>query len=158
MKLTCLALACLGISSPLIAVPQDARVVAADGEPTLWTPEARLEREHRVQLALGLNYGLMDGLSMVAGLDMMYDEDDLPSILHVLKSAQGDLNAGDVREATSVRQGIEAFLNGGAFLQALWTPIADLLSLTGGVRPLRPHRQGEPLVGGTRKTGKRGVD
>ena len=102
------------------------------GSDTHW-----VRREFRYQggeMGLNLGWKLLESLSLTAGLDVLYDENDVPSNLHVLKLDVESLLAGDVREATSTRQGIQAFVNGGAYLQALWTPIERWLSLTGGLR------------------------
>ena len=96
-----------------------------------------VERRFRYQggeLHLGAHYQALPSLSFVAGLGVMYDEELLPSYLHVLKSRVGSQQPGDVRESTSTRAGIEAFINPDAFLQVAWTPLEKTLSLTGGVR------------------------
>ena len=96
-----------------------------------------VERQFRYQggeLSLGTTWLALSSLTLVSGLGIIYDEERLPSNLHVLKLDVGTLSAGEVRESTSTRQGIKAFLNPGGFVQAVWSPLEETLSLTGGVR------------------------
>jgi iron complex outermembrane receptor protein len=96
-----------------------------------------VERRFRFQggeLNLGARWQPLASLGFVAGLGIAYDEELLPSYLHVLKARVGDQMPGDVRESTSTRAGIEAFVNPGAYLQVAWTPFEQTLSLTGGLR------------------------
>ncbi|HOX45532.1 MAG TPA: TonB-dependent receptor [Myxococcota bacterium] len=96
-----------------------------------------VERKYRYQggeLHLGAQYQALPSLAFVAGVGVIYDEELLPSYLHVLKTKVGSLEPGDVRESTSTHAGIEAFLNPDAYLQVSWTPIEKTLSLTGGIR------------------------
>lgn len=72
-------------------------------------------------------------LQLVLGASLVYDDEDLPSVLHVLKQDAGGLSAGDVREQTSTRQGRTQLVNPGALLQAHWKPLPRL-GVTGGVR------------------------
>ncbi len=72
-------------------------------------------------------------LTLVLASSLTYDDEQLPSILHVLKSAASGLKEGDVRESTSTRQGHRQLINPGALFQTLWTPTRGL-SFTGGVR------------------------
>lgn len=73
-------------------------------------------------------------LTLVMGTEVIYDMEDLPSSLHVLKTASGELSPGEVLESNSTRQGEADFLNFGAFGQAILSPIEKYLSLVGGVR------------------------
>ena len=75
-----------------------------------------------------------DAWTLVTGLDFTYDDEQLPSVLHVLMADSPPLLAGDVREATSTRQGRELFLNPGAYLHGVYVAIPDALSLTAGLR------------------------
>ncbi len=96
-----------------------------------------VERKFRYQggeLNLGARWQALESLGFVAGLGIGYDEELLPSYLHVLKTEVGNQSPGDIRESTSTRAGIEAFVNPGAYLQVVWTPIEKQLSLTGGIR------------------------
>lgn len=72
-------------------------------------------------------------LSLLAGTDVMFDREQLPSNLHILKLATGGLDAGDVREETSTRQGKLSLFNAGLRLQLNWTA-RESLTATGGVR------------------------
>ena len=96
-----------------------------------------VERKFRYQggeLNLGARYQALESLGFVAGLGIGYDEELLPSYLHVLKTEVGGQSPGDIRESTSTHAGIEAFVNPGAYLQVVWTPIEKQLGLTGGIR------------------------
>ncbi|HZH04976.1 MAG TPA: TonB-dependent receptor [Myxococcaceae bacterium] len=73
-------------------------------------------------------------LTAVAGVGLIYDREQLPSIVRVLKVRSGDLSPGDTIEASAIRQGKRNFINPGAYLQALWTPMGARYELVGGFR------------------------
>jgi iron complex outermembrane receptor protein len=86
------------------------------------------------ELRLGATTELLDGLTAVGGVEYVYDLEQLPSTLHILKADTDDLDAGDVRASTSTVQPNQAFINPGAYAQLHWLAIERLLTLTGGVR------------------------
>jgi iron complex outermembrane receptor protein len=83
---------------------------------------------------LELQWRLPRSITLVAGVGQIVDNEQLPSNLRILKEDAGGLKAGDVVESSSVRQGEKLFLNTGLYLQALWTPIKQYLTLTAGLR------------------------
>jgi iron complex outermembrane receptor protein len=83
---------------------------------------------------LELRWRAPRSLTFVAGVGQIVDDEQLPSDLRILKQDTGTLKAGDVVESSSVRQGSKLFLNTGLYLQALWTPIKQYLTLTAGFR------------------------
>ncbi|NMB76669.1 MAG: TonB-dependent receptor [Myxococcales bacterium] len=86
------------------------------------------------EVSLGARYQPIPSLQLMAGTDLFYDDEALPSMLHVLQLSVGGLKAGDIRESTSVRQGHKALFNPGAYLQALWQSEGGRIGLTGGFR------------------------
>jgi outer membrane receptor for ferrienterochelin and colicins len=70
-------------------------------------------------------------LRIVAGGSAFVDDEQLPSRIGVAKEAS---DAGQPGDAISVRQGRKTFLNTGAYLQGMWSPLGGLLSVTGGLR------------------------
>jgi iron complex outermembrane receptor protein len=71
---------------------------------------------------------------LVAGADTLVDDELLPSRIGVSKQPNASAPTGEVIETISVYQGHRRFFNSGAYLQAIWNPLDDLLSVTGGVR------------------------
>jgi outer membrane receptor protein involved in Fe transport len=78
-------------------------------------------------------WSVTPGLTLLAGTDFMFDREQLPSNLHILKVPTDDLDAGEVREETSTRQGKLSLINTGLRLQADWAALTAL-TLTGGLR------------------------
>lgn len=72
-------------------------------------------------------------LRAVSSVELIADREDLPSVLHVLKSRMGGQEPGSVREATSIRQGTKWLLNPGGYIQLVWQANRNI-SLTGGLR------------------------
>jgi len=73
-------------------------------------------------------------LSLLAGLSLLWDDEQKLSTLRVIKTGVGAYAAGQVDEAASQRQGRETFINPGATLQLVWKPFDQKLGLTGGLR------------------------
>jgi outer membrane receptor for ferrienterochelin and colicins len=73
-------------------------------------------------------------LRLVLGGSLLVDDERLPSRLGIAKQRLQDIDAGEVIEAISVRQGRKTFLNGGGYVQGSWTPLGSYLGLTGGMR------------------------
>jgi outer membrane receptor for ferrienterochelin and colicins len=71
--------------------------------------------------------------SLLAGADFMFDREQLPSNLQILKLPTDGLGAGDVREETSIRQGKKSLYNAGVHLHGDWTARPGL-TFTGGAR------------------------
>lgn len=86
------------------------------------------------ELTLEGKWKLSDELIAVAGAGILFDREQLPSVLRVLKVRSGELEPGTVIEASSTRQGTRDFINPGVYLQALWSPLHSRWSLTGGLR------------------------
>lgn len=84
---------------------------------------------------LDLKWNRPGELSVLVGAELIYDDENLPSVLQVTKLEGAGLEVGEIRESTSVRQGRRLFFNPGAHLQAVWWPLEEQnLSITGGVR------------------------
>jgi outer membrane receptor protein involved in Fe transport len=95
-----------------------------------------VKREFRYQggeFGVASRWLVLPKLTIAGGMDVNHEHEELPSNLHVLKTSVGTLNAGDIREATSTRQGGKNFINAGGYLQAVWMPFKKS-SLTGGIR------------------------
>ncbi|MBI4509113.1 MAG: TonB-dependent receptor [Deltaproteobacteria bacterium] len=75
-----------------------------------------------------------ESLTLLGGMQLILDEEQLPSNLHILKMASGGLGAGDIRETTSTRQGSLTLVNPGTVAQAVWTPPDLKIAVTGGLR------------------------
>jgi outer membrane receptor for ferrienterochelin and colicins len=76
----------------------------------------------------------VSSLRLVAGASLLFDREQLPSRLGIAKQRLQDVQAGEIIEAISVRQGHKTFINGGGYLQGSWNPLGSYLGLTGGVR------------------------
>ncbi len=72
--------------------------------------------------------------SLVAGADVLIDDERLPSRIGVAKQPTDGTAPGSVIESISVYQGHRSFFSQGVYLQTIWNVVDDLLSLTGGVR------------------------
>ncbi|MBN2672467.1 MAG: TonB-dependent receptor plug domain-containing protein, partial [Deltaproteobacteria bacterium] len=68
-----------------------------------------------------------DNVTFVVGTEILFDREDLPSTLRVLKSASGDYDTGDELASSANRQGEADFLNYGAFSQAIFKPVQHYL-------------------------------
>ncbi len=79
------------------------------------------------------SWNITPDLTLLAGTDFMFDRERLPSNLHILKLPTDGLDAGDVREETSTRQGKLSLINTGVRLHTDWT-VQPGLTLTGGLR------------------------
>ncbi len=87
-----------------------------------------------LETSLEGRWQIIDSLTTVLGTEFVYDWENLPSSLHVLRSSMGNLEAGEVAESISIRQGDEEFYNIGAFAHLMWSLLKPYLDLTGGVR------------------------
>jgi outer membrane receptor for ferrienterochelin and colicins len=76
----------------------------------------------------------VNSLRLVVGGSLLFDRERLPSRLGIAKQRLQSVQAGDVIEAISVRQGYKNFINGGGYLQGSWNPFGPYLGLTGGMR------------------------
>jgi iron complex outermembrane receptor protein len=85
------------------------------------------------ELELMGNWHLVPSLTLLTGVELILDREQLPSNLHVLKTSSGGLLPGEIREETSTRQGSRLLTNLGAYLQSEWYPIPKL-ALTAGLR------------------------
>ncbi|MBN2717263.1 MAG: TonB-dependent receptor plug domain-containing protein [Deltaproteobacteria bacterium] len=89
------------------------------------------------------SYG--EKVTLVVGTEMLFDRESLPSTLHVLKSASGDMDTGDVLTESSYRQGTADFINFAAFTQAIFKPLGRYLNLIAGARYDRHNVYGSKL-------------
>lgn len=87
-----------------------------------------------METSLEGRWQIIDSLTTVVGSEFLYDWENIPSSLRVLRSSVNNLSAGEVVESNSTRQGKETFYNIGAFAQILWSRFKPYLDLTGGVR------------------------
>jgi len=81
-----------------------------------------------------LEWTVADDLVLAAGASGLLDDEELPSRIAVAKRDIAGVFRGDVIDAISVYQGRKTFVNGGAYLHALWETYDGRLGLTGGVR------------------------
>ncbi|AKF04453.1 TonB-dependent receptor [Sandaracinus amylolyticus] len=85
------------------------------------------------ELGATARWSPLDVLRFTLGVDGLLDDEQLPSVLHVLYGASDGMAPGNIRESTSTRQGRRTFLNLGAYLLASATPI-ERLHIHGGIR------------------------
>jgi iron complex outermembrane receptor protein len=83
-----------------------------------------------------LDWTVTDALSLSGGASFLYDSEQLPSRIAVAKQRiEGvGVNAGEVVEPATVRQGRKTFMNGAGYLQGHWRVFGGRLGLTGGLR------------------------
>jgi iron complex outermembrane receptor protein len=79
-------------------------------------------------------WGIIKDLTAVLGTEFIYDWENLPSSLHVLRTSSDTQSAGEIQEASSTRQGDKNLYNLGAFAQLSWSGFKPWVDLTGGVR------------------------
>ena len=72
-------------------------------------------------------------LTAVLGTGLIYDREELPSKLHVAKEDLGPVHAGDEMVASAER-GTKDFINPAGYAQVIWSPLAEMLSVIGGLR------------------------
>ncbi len=84
--------------------------------------------------AAELSYQPVERLTIVAGLEALFFEQQLPSNLRILTADTSGYAAGDVVESASQRQGVQDFRNAGAYAQALWEALPSTLNFTAGLR------------------------
>jgi outer membrane receptor protein involved in Fe transport len=87
-----------------------------------------------------------ENLDVVAGANMTFERHQRPVVLHVLKSAIGDMPAGEVQNATPGQTGYVSLSNPGARLQTTWTAF-PWVSVTGGLRYDHHNIYGNQLSG-----------
>ena len=87
----------------------------------------------------------VSSLRLVVGGSLLLDRERLPSRLGIAKQKLEGVEAGDVIEAISVRQGHKTFINGGGYVQGSWNPFDAYLGLTGGMRYDRHNIYGGQL-------------
>jgi outer membrane receptor for ferrienterochelin and colicins len=118
----------IDVGSELYVVQRTGSFAGVDG-----TLEARLQ--------------LLENLNLTAGVQFVFDREQLPSALYEIKARTGDHAAGTVVEEASVRQGIQDFVNPAPYLQAIWTPSEKYLQVTSGIRYDHHNIYGSQLVG-----------
>lgn len=87
-----------------------------------------------VEAAVEGNVHIIEPLTAVLGTEFLYDWENLPSSLHVLRESTDTQSAGEIQEESSTRQGDLDLYNIGAFAQLLWSGLRPYLDLTGGFR------------------------
>ncbi|MFH1811161.1 MAG: TonB-dependent receptor [Pseudomonadota bacterium] len=75
-----------------------------------------------------------EGLLVLGNVGLIWDQEQKPSTLRVLKGSAGDSAAGTIYEPTSTRQGEQSLVNPGASTQVIWKPFGKMLGLTAGAR------------------------
>ncbi len=98
-----------------------------------------------VETTLEGKYDAIAGMLFVAGVELLYDLEDLPSLSHELKYATASERAGFVFETTPGRS--ESFVNLGVFGQASSSKWAPELSLIAGGRYDHNDVYGDQLSG-----------
>jgi iron complex outermembrane receptor protein len=82
-----------------------------------------------------LQWDLPRAIRLVGGVGVVIDDEQQFAGLHVLKyDVSSTEKAGSILNAASAPSGDRLLSNFGAYLQGVWTPIASLLTLTGGLR------------------------
>ncbi len=83
----------------------------------------------------------LEPLDIVAGFELVYDDETLPEPDRVSKLT------GEVLDSVSDDGHTKLFLNPGVYLQANWTAVPDFLKLTGGFRYDHHNVYGEQFTG-----------
>jgi len=87
-----------------------------------------------VETSLESHWEIVRRLTAVAGAEYVFDDEDLPAGLEILKVPSGGLQAGDALNPTATQRSRKSLTNLGAFAQLLWTPVRRYLDLVGGLR------------------------
>ena len=90
---------------------------------------------------------ILEDLTTVLGAEFIYDWENLPSSLKVLRFSMNDRNAGEVMTSSSSRQDETELYNIGAFVQAMYSGLKPWLDLTGGFRYDNHNLYGNQISG-----------
>lgn len=86
------------------------------------------------ELTAESKWSISSALTAIGGAGINYDEEKLPSVLHVLKVQTAEQRPGETVQSASTIQGSKPFINPGVYLQLFWQPPESWYSFIGGLR------------------------